>query len=576
MNHLLKIYFCTICLILNSNSICADTHKQLILNTPLSLTNSSSVSLKPNPPISSATGSINAWIKPSKESEKKSKPILTFRWEDKKNGYLALSHGWWEQVSSNSIFFVVNNQEQFHCSIYYNLDIASWSMVTAVWKSGVKGYCKIYVDGILVAKSKYNKKIDYTSKGPLHIGNDKGSTDKRKRSFIGEIADLEIFNYALSRDEIFDYYMNPKYNNSSNSKNKIKWLDIDSHKKNSSDKTLENRVIFDPDIMWATSKENTDKILKKIKSAGFNTYVPYVWHGKGTFFYSKNAHLHDRLKKTLDGSYDPLEYLISEAHKLGIEVHPCLVITRREDNEYPEYYDTGTPKNAYNVHLPQFRTFIKNLLMEVVNNYDIDGINLDYIRTMGICDSDFCIRNYHETTSHDFNKDYYLRFISSDSRKRIQSWQDYAINDIVENFSKSAKKIKPNLIISVDAHPTPTGERRPLNGRNSVAWANSGLIDVIFSMDYNKKMDYEKADRIYNSLKTKQSFIPLFANYDIINGSAIRRPGNIVNKYVNFSRNKWPRSGFAVYLLHQMSDEQVKSLSNDAFSTPSKTNWPTR
>jgi len=574
MNLLLKLFCCFLYLLCNVAPTHAEIEKQNILNEPLSLTNTSSISLSPNSPISSSMGSINAWINPDKETEKKSKPIITFRWEDGKNGYLALSHGWWEQVSSNSIFFVINNQEHFHCSIYYNLDIDSWSMVTAIWESGNSGFCRIYVDGELKAESKYTKKISYNSKGKIFIGNDNGSTDKRNRQFIGRIAELDIFNYALSREQIYELYQNPKFNNTTNSTNKNKWLNTSSETMH--DRARENRVIFDPDIMWSTSKEATNKILNKVKSAGFNTYVPCVWHGRGTYFYSKNAHLHNRLKKTLDGTYDPLEYLISQAHKLDIEVHPCLVITRREDNKYPQYYDKGTPKNAYNVHMPEFRKFIHNLLIEVVSNYDVDGINLDYIRTMGICDSEYCKKDYNNHTSKDFENDYYLRFISPASRQRIQSWQDNAINDIVENFSQTAKKIKPNLVISVDAHPVPTGERRPLNGRNSVSWANRDLIDVIFSMDYNTRIDFEKADRVYNSLITKQKFIPLFANYDIINDRAVRRSGKIVNRYVDFSRNKWPESGFALYLLHQMSDEQVKALSTNTLKSPASTNWPKR
>ena len=382
----------------NINVIYADTNKQVVIKDVILLSGDKILSKKIEKPILSESGSINVWIKPDKVTTEKSKPILTFRWNDKKNGYLALTHGWWEPLCGKCIFLIVNNQDKFHCRVPYNIDIEAWSMITAVWKTGKSGFCKIYVDAVKAASSKHTSAVKLISNDTIFIGNDHGATDRRNRKFIGQIADLTMFNQPLNEQEIISLYNNPKFNNTKNTSDKNKWLGNHSTHNNpevNNDFKSENRVIFDPDIMWSTSKKATDTILEKVKAAGFNTYVPYVWHGRGTYFNSKTAHLHDKLTKSLDGSYDPLKYLISKAHSIGIEVHPCIVVTRREDDKYPQYYDHGTPKNAYNVHLPEFRHFIHNLLMEVVSNYDVDGVNLDYIRTMGICYYEFFQNDYY-------------------------------------------------------------------------------------------------------------------------------------------------------------------------------------
>ena len=397
----------------------------------------------------------------------------------------------------------------------------------------------------------------------------------RGRKFVGQMAELKIFNHPLDERQIIKCFDDNRYNTSANNIAKYKWLygDAIRNTERNNGFTKESRVVFDPDILWATSKKATDTILKKVKAAGFNTYIPYVWHGKGAYYLSEVSHTDERLATLLDGTYDPLKYLISKAHSMGIEVHPCLVVARREDDRYPQFYDSGTPKNAYNVHNKKFRKFIHDLLMEVVTNYDVDGVNLDYIRTMGVCNSSFCRKNYFEEMSANFRSDYYLRYVITDARKRIQAWQDNAITDIVKKFSISAKRVKPEIIISVDAHPVPTGERRPLNGRDAVKWSNDNLIDVVFSMDYRKKIDFDKADRVYRSLKNKKSFIPLFASYDLVNSRAVKRRGDLMAKYVAFSRKKWPEGGYAVYLLHQMSEEQVTSLGKGPFSQPVETSW---
>src|SRR3569832_2068310 len=47
---------------------------------------------------------------------------------------------------------------------------------------------------------------------------------------------------------------------------------------------LESRVMLDEDMHWAYSPAEADAILQRIKAAGFNVYVPCIYHGGGSWY----------------------------------------------------------------------------------------------------------------------------------------------------------------------------------------------------------------------------------------------------------------------------------------------------
>ena len=83
---------------------------------------------------------------------------------------------------------------------------------------------------------------------------------------------------------------------------------------------------------------------------------------------------------------DVLQELITEAHKQGIRVHTWLVTV--EDayykSKHPEagvyHYVRGTDNDRINPYDAGYRTYMSNIVKEIVTGYDVDGVHLDYIR----------------------------------------------------------------------------------------------------------------------------------------------------------------------------------------------------
>jgi len=152
-----------------------------------------------------------------------------------------------------------------------------------------------------------------------------------------------------------------------------------------------------PKTTGASNQKNEMKnLLNKLKAANFNT-VMFQVRARGDLMYPSSI---EPWAKALTGNlgqnpgYDPLQFIIEEAHALGIEVHAWW-------NVY-KVYGIGTPPGTNPPHVvlahpelvkqytngewwldpgkPETKTYLLNLAMEMVRKYNIDAIHFDFIR----------------------------------------------------------------------------------------------------------------------------------------------------------------------------------------------------
>ena len=88
--------------------------------------------------------------------------------------------------------------------------------------------------------------------------------------------------------------------------------------------------------------------------------------------------------------YDPLEFAITEAHKRGMELHAwfnpyraAFTLSEKDlsdqhlSRQRPELFFNYAGKKLFNPGLPEVRSLIVQVIMDVVRNYDIDGVHFD-------------------------------------------------------------------------------------------------------------------------------------------------------------------------------------------------------
>jgi uncharacterized lipoprotein YddW (UPF0748 family) len=151
----------------------------------------------------------------------------------------------------------------------------------------------------------------------------------------------------------------------------------------------------------STSEINT--MIARAQAGNFNALIVEVlaYHddrgtGHGAYWDS------DLVPPATDKSLsDPLEYLITQAHANNLEVHAWIVPYRVSStwpprnntilSAHPEWLmvprdqQGGGPATVSNVYVldpgsPDVQQYLMDVVAEIVTHYDVDGLNLDYIR----------------------------------------------------------------------------------------------------------------------------------------------------------------------------------------------------
>ncbi|NWF57487.1 MAG: family 10 glycosylhydrolase, partial [Syntrophaceae bacterium] len=454
--------------------------------------------------VTSSSGSVSFWVRPNWSDEgPESHTFMSFGWRDGRKGYFAISMGWWEPKGKPFLFFVANNQVQAHVHKRVRFDPGEWTHLACTWDSGPKGSIRLFVNGFRVAEGKYRAPANLDPEGDIFIGSDRGAPLAENRWADCDLDELAFWQRPLPDEEVFRVY-------------RAQDSRVVSLPRDSEGRVREMRAIFDEGQGWM-SDLGARRTVERIKRAGFNLYSPNVWHGAGTHFPSEKA---PPAKGWPAFPVDPLERLIRIAHAGGIEVHPCFCVALRQRDFFPGFYAPETPKDAFDLHRPAFRVFMVDLILEVVRRYDVDGINLDFIRTMGTCTCAYCLDAYRNRFGRDLKADLAKTEPDGILNPHIRRWHDEAVGEIVREVSTQAKKIRPGLIVSVDGHPRPdpNGE-----GRNEIKWANDGHVDVIFNMIYGKIPDFEQHHFMRRRLRNPDQLVILLANMDFINRKPVSR-----------------------------------------------------
>jgi uncharacterized lipoprotein YddW (UPF0748 family) len=321
------------------------------------------------------------------------------------------------------------------------------------------------------------------------------------------------------------------------------------------------RAIFDETFQYWTTPDAADRTLRRIKEAGFNVYIPVVWYGAGTTWPSRHVQWDRNLASQAAAGMDPLRYVIEKAHSMNIEVHPWFTVALQQADLLPEFALRGQSEGGrlaiFDLHNPRFRAFITDVIAEVVSNYDVDGVNLDYIRMMGLCTNDACTREYRERYGRNLALDAAVFRVTPHLVPTLIDYQESTVTGLVREISERVRSLKPTIVISADVHPELTDY---LQGQNGVDWANRGYVDVLFRMDYAPAINIASTDAVRKRLNSPDSMTVLIGNYDLIPGGAQPRSGRWIVEALTDIAARWPRSGAAVYLYNQLSDDQVVSL----------------
>jgi len=318
-------------------------------------------------------------------------------------------------------------------------------------------------------------------------------------------------------------------------------------------------------------KKDLNQILDKLQKTHINM-VFLQTRIRGDVIYPSKIEPRSEYVKSNDATadYDPLQFAVEACHQRGIECHAWFVVYPMgtvAKNKKPNRTSTALNRNHLiktfkkNVYLdpgnPQTNVYILSLIKEIVSNYDIDGIHLDYIR-------------YPEVAADFPDKDTFLQYGYG---KNKEDWRRENINHLVYAVYDMVKSLKPWVQVSssvVGMYKDIPGEsRRHWTAYSSVFqdpvdWLKKGKQDFIVPMTYYSGMLFYPFVEDWVSRSNDRFIIPGLGAFQMDQRESRWEP-SILYDQIKFSREaKTQGNAFfrAAYLVNNSKGFDSELCSN--------------
>ena len=152
-----------------------------------------------------------------------------------------------------------------------------------------------------------------------------------------------------------------------------------------------------------------------------------------------------------DPGYDPLAFAIEEAHKRGLELHVWVnpfrvtssgvldttdLVWKNAGQWIIKYNNSSFKGQIIDPGYPEARQYVHNVMMEIVNNYDIDGILMDdYFYAYGGT-------YYEDSASKALHKPSDLKDMDKDG-STDDDWRRANVDSVICNLYKAIQEVKP-------------------------------------------------------------------------------------------------------------------------------------
>lgn len=252
------------------------------------------------------------------------------------------------------------------------------------------------------------------------------------------------------------------------------------------------------------SRSVVKKTVKDIYDLGFNTVCIEALFDSTTIMPMPEESLFEQ--NPAFGGEDMLKLYIDAFHEYGIEVHlwmSCYRVgytgsgntLRSVGSKKPEWLnlDQNGKDTVYNEFgngyflnpaLPEVKEFLLDTYKYILENYAIDGFQLDYIRYPENSTVNY---GYDEYTKQKFIEKYgYGSVPTSSSQAGFGEWCEFRaafVTDLVRSVGALIKEIRPDVVFSCDVAPDYSSTKTKMC-QDTVTWLKEALVDMIYPMAY--------------------------------------------------------------------------------------------
>jgi len=247
--------------------------------------------------------------------------------------------------------------------------------------------------------------------------------------------------------------------------------------------------------------------ISKIKSSGFNIVLPFVIHAGGLADYrSKIVPADTDYLSNFKSGEDPLKIIVEESHRNGLKVWAWVVGFRTSRSVLLQHPDWGIVNEKGEDQLSHgsfhpwgwyylspasedARNYIKSYILELVQEYRVDGINIedDFGFPPGL-EADFSgnARNSFESFLGKRVQNWPQDVLAGGSlRGEWVNWRAQIVTDFLREIRNAVKQANPETVLSADVSPDPEWSKQAM-GVDWSEWVRQGLIDAVCPMIYHR------------------------------------------------------------------------------------------
>jgi len=261
-----------------------------------------------------------------------------------------------------------------------------------------------------------------------------------------------------------------------------------------------------PNADPVTCRATIDRIMSDLKNAHFNAVVFQI-RGQADVLYPSPYEVWSPLIGGVDPGWDTLTYAVNAAHANGLEFHAYMnthvcwqsptvqLLPTNPDHILYDHCYAADPQHRDWLHhkvadnpvqfsesdyvwfapgVPAFQAYIRQQILYVAQNYDVDGIHFDRIRTP-----------WSGEPSYDPISQ--ARFADPQSNPDgldISHWTADQISRNVRDMYAAVMAVKPRVKMSAAVYPD--SQAAPANQHQAaLLWAQTGGMDMLIPMMYS-------------------------------------------------------------------------------------------
>ena len=293
----------------------------------------------------------------------------------------------------------------------------------------------------------------------------------------------------------------------------------------------EESVPFEYRGVWIRPREKTREevreLVARLHALGANMLSIETQYACGTIFPMPKDSL---IQQNPDfGGFDVLQAYIEECHALGMELHcwmpvynlgsvnssnaAAAVFAKRPDlfcrNQNNSLYDeNGGSFMMLDPSNPEAKAFLLEFYEYLITHYDIDCLQLDYIRYLGTgTEYDW---GYHTYAAETFKKKhgFYPTF-----DQKAEWWNDWCrircdcVTDLVRSVRGLIDSKAPGIMLSADVFSDLTTTGTSIY-QDTETWVKEGLLDILHPMTYGAASPYAQAPSFAKLCADKCLLVP--------------------------------------------------------------------